>query len=404
MKDFARTHAISTLFLLLLLLSSHPPKGQVVGFSSSGQTVLNSHQHPLSYQGNTSPSRWMKRMTCFGGDTIAISTIHNSRCSLMLFSQKQKQQLHHHPEQQQQQGQDDTGLNSNHSQAKSHARARARAHRQSPLSSRREILSFSSSSLACSLFFGLTLFGNTGTSSSSSFFLSNAAYAAEEGTSSSLLEQFGTDPSKITQKIDDSSSRAPVIAKPKSESIIEPNLRSNYYYPTNKKRYLPRIKKCNDAIPDAAEAIGTGNWDAADEFVNKIADDTILPLKLYTSSLTGGGTNVKVSFTKDMFKAADDFEKAQKELVKAVKKKDQKASSKALEDLSSALSAYRVAGKLTGPDAGGDIPSVDEIRRSACRVQGRTFEQKVKARDARLAEAMAAAAGASRENGNGDMN
>mmetsp|Transcript_5532 Transcript_5532/g.10523 ORF Transcript_5532/g.10523 Transcript_5532/m.10523 type:complete len:333 (-) Transcript_5532:46-1044(-) len=210
----------------------------------------------------------------------------------------------------------------------------------------------------------------------------------------SLLEQFGTDPNKITQKSNnDAANRgAPVVAKPKTESMIEPNLRSNYYYPTNKKRYLPRIKKCNDAIPDAAEAIGTGNWDVAEEFVNKIADDTILPLKLYTSSLTGGGTNVKVSFTKDMFKAADDFEKAQKELIKAVKKRDQKASSKALEELSTALSAYRVAGKLTGPDAGGDIPSVDEIRRSACRVQGRTFEQKVKARDARLAEAMAAAA------------
>jgi hypothetical protein len=227
------------------------------------------------------------------------------------------------------------------------------------------------------------------------------ALAASDDSSVSLLEQFGTDPSKITQKSssDDASSRAAVVAKPKAESTIEPNLRSNYYYPTNKKRYLPRIKKCNDAIPDAAEAIGTGNWDAADEFVNKIADDTILPLKLYTSSLTGGGTNVKVSFTKDMFKAADDFEKAQKELVKAVKKRDQKASSKALEDLSSALSTYRVAGKLTGPDAGGDIPSVDEIRRSACRVQGRTFEQKVKARDARLAEAMAAAA--KEENGAG---
>jgi hypothetical protein len=33
---------------------------------------------------------------------------------------------------------------------------------------------------------------------------------------------------------------------------------------------------------------------------------------------------------------------------------------------------------------GGDIPSVDEIRRSACRVQGRTFEQKIKDRDSRL--------------------
>ena len=98
--------------------------------------------------------------------------------------------------------------------------------------------------------------------------------------------------------------------------------------------------------------------------MNKVADDTVLPLKLYTSSLSGGGTNVKVSFTKDMEKAAKEFEKAQKALVKAVGKKDRSGSSKALEDLSEALQAYREAGRLTGPDAGGDIPSVDEIRRS----------------------------------------
>jgi hypothetical protein len=215
------------------------------------------------------------------------------------------------------------------------------------------------------------------TVSAASLFFSGMANA-------SLLDEFGTDPSKIQQEAPVESS-GPVVAKPKGESNMEPNLRSNYYYPTNKKRYLPRIKRCNDALSIAAEAIGTEDWETADEFTNKIAEDTILPLKLYTSSLTGGGTNVKVSFTKDMNKAADKFEKAQKALAKAVAKKDRTASSKALEDLSEALQAYRQAGKLTGPDAGGDIPSVDEIRRSACRVQGRTFEQKVKERDARLA-------------------
>merc|ERR1711906_18213 len=172
---------------------------------------------------------------------------------------------------------------------------------------------------------------------------------------------------KITQKTQDEKTG---IAGTKKVSQIEPNLRSNYYYPTNKKRYLPRIKKCNDAIPGVAE-------------------DTILPMKLYTSSLAGGGTNVKVSFTKDMFKAADGFAKAQKNLAKATQKRDQESASRALEDLSTNLLAYRTAGRLTGPDAGGDIPSVDEIRRSACRVQGRRFEQKVLERDARLKEQIA---------------
>eukprot|EP00978_Attheya_sp_CCMP212_P020327 scaffold58000_cov30-Attheya_sp.AAC.1 len=193
--------------------------------------------------------------------------------------------------------------------------------------------------------------------------------------SAGLLDDFGSDPTKINQV-----TKADPITKgaAKSESNMEPNLRSNYYYPTNKKRYLPRIKKCNDAIPEAAAMIGEANWEGANEFAIKIADDTILPMKLYTSSLLGGGTNVKVSFAKDMSKAADDFEKSQKKLVTAIKKKDQTGSSTALETMASALLTYRTAGRLLGPDGGGDIPSVDEIRRSACRAQGRSFEQKIK--------------------------
>lgn len=205
-----------------------------------------------------------------------------------------------------------------------------------------------------------------------------------ENASAGLLDEYGTEPTKISNE--EKAAREAAKVAPKIESNYEPNLRSNYYYPTNKKRYLPRIKKCNDAIPDAANMIGSSDWEAAENFAVKIAEDTILPMKLYTSSLLGGGTNVKVAFAKDMNKAASDFEKAQKALVKAIGKKDQEKSSKALEDLSSALFAYRTAGKLLGPDGGGDIPSVDEIRRAACRVQGRTFEQKLKARDARLKE------------------
>lgn len=206
-----------------------------------------------------------------------------------------------------------------------------------------------------------------------------------DSVSAGLLDEYGADPSKIQETA--KASPSSTGNKAKVESNLEPNLRSNYYYPTNKKRYLPRIKKCNDAIPDAAAMIGQGDWEGAEVFATKIADDTILPMKLYTSSLLGGGTNVKVSFAKDMTKAATDFEKAQKALVKGIDKKDQEKSSRALEDLSTALLSYRTAGRLLGPDGGGDIPSVDEIRRSACRVQGRTFEQKIKSRDARLAEA-----------------
>lgn len=223
-------------------------------------------------------------------------------------------------------------------------------------------------------------------------FISNGAMALITGFGlsqpafASLLDEFGTDPTKITTAPKKEAVRTGVVAQSKGESNFEPNLRSNYYYPTNKKRYLPRIKKCNDAIPETATQIGEENWEAASNFANKIAEDTILPMKLYTSSLLGGGTNVRVSFAKDMQSSAKDFEKAQKALAKAISKQDQKKSSAALEDLSSALLVYRTAGRLLGPDGGGDIPSVDEIRRAACRVQGRTFELKVANRDARLKE------------------
>jgi len=212
-----------------------------------------------------------------------------------------------------------------------------------------------------------------------------------DAASAGLLDDYGGTDMKITTKVAPPEPVKPAVAQSKVESTMEPNLRSNYYYPTNKKRYLPRIKRCNDAIPEAATAIGTEDWDAASEFAIKIADDTILPMRLYTSSLLGGGTNVKVAFAKDMNKAADDFEKAQKKLTKAIAKQDRETSSRALEDLATALQLYRESGRLTGPDGGGDIPSVDEIRRSACRVQGRTFEQKVKDRDARLKEVAAVA-------------
>ena len=73
-----------------------------------------------------------------------------------------------------------------------------------------------------------------------------------------LLDDYGTDPAVEKQPVKKEQAKN----KGKAESALEPNLRSNYYYPTNKVRYLPRIKKCSDAIPGAAEAIGVEDWDA----------------------------------------------------------------------------------------------------------------------------------------------
>lgn len=83
-----------------------------------------------------------------------------------------------------------------------------------------------------------------------------------------LLDEYGSDPSRIKDPTADAArkNKEAITAAPKAESNYEPNLRSNYYYPTNKKRYLPRIKKCNDAIPSAAALIGSEDWEGAEEF------------------------------------------------------------------------------------------------------------------------------------------
>eukprot|EP00986_Skeletonema_menzelii_P008730 scaffold3792_cov160-Skeletonema_menzelii.AAC.7 len=192
-----------------------------------------------------------------------------------------------------------------------------------------------------------------------------------------LLDEYGTDPlSDNNQPTNKKKEVVQARDKGKPESNLEPNLRSNYYYPTNKVRYLPRIKKCSDAIPGVAEAIGQEDWESVKNFATVVADDTVLPLKLYVSSLTGGGTNVKVGFAKNMMSAAKQFEKNQALLVKAVEKKDGAKSSAALEMMAEALLTYRTEGRLLGPDGGGDIPSVDEIRRSTKRFRGEAFEAK----------------------------
>jgi hypothetical protein len=218
-----------------------------------------------------------------------------------------------------------------------------------------------------------SIFTTVTTATTAAGILSSSPQSAYAG----LLDEYGADPN--TDKQQPSSSKKEKVQardKGKPESNLEPNLRSNYYYPTNKVRYLPRIKKCSDAIPAVAVAIGNEDWDAVRDFATVVADDTILPMKLYVSSLTGGGTNVKVGFAKNMMSAAKTFEKNQALLLKAVDKKDGGKSSAALEAMAEAMLEYRTEGRLLGPDGGGDIPSVDEIRRSTKRFRGEAFEAK----------------------------
>jgi len=227
-------------------------------------------------------------------------------------------------------------------------------------------------------------------SSTTISFLSLLSLLPSNPVSASLLEEYGSDPTTIDNEKQKKGTKVDLARdKGKPASNMEPNLRSNYYYPTNKVRYLPRIKKCSDSIPAVADAIGNEDWDVVQNFATVVADDAILPMKLYVSSLSGGGTNVKVGFSKDMMTAAKAFEKSRADLVKSTDKRDVIKSSAALESMAEAMLAYRSSGRLLGPDGGGDIPSVDEIRRSTKRAGRDMFEAKVKERDARLKAAVA---------------
>jgi len=216
-----------------------------------------------------------------------------------------------------------------------------------------------------------------------SFAAFGAVFVQPLVASAGLLDEFGADPSKIAEK---EKAAVEVVSLNASKGAvgIDPTLKGSYYYPTAKKRYLPRIKKVSDAIIAVPDSISLADWEAVGVFADKVADDAVLPLKLYVSSLDGQGLNMANSYAKVMKKDADVFEVKVKDLQKAVKKQDSEKAIVAVQGMSIALQEYREQGRLTGPDGGGDIPSVDEIRRSACRVQGRSFEQKIQARDARL--------------------
>ncbi|GMH52506.1 hypothetical protein TL16_g01244 [Triparma laevis f. inornata] len=127
---------------------------------------------------------------------------------------------------------------------------------------------------------------------------------------------------------------------PKSAGAIDPNLRANYYYPTARKRYLPRIKKASDQISTIPDLIASSSWSEVKDFSVKVADDTVLPMKLYTSSLAGQGLNLKSQTITVMTKSAEDFDKYNKQLSKAADKKDVEKSVVALQKVRSEATSW----------------------------------------------------------------
>ena len=137
-----------------------------------------------------------------------------------------------------------------------------------------------------------------------------------------------------------------------------------YYYPTAKKRYLPRILKVSNGIGEVSNAIQSEQWESVEAFY-KDADNAILPLKLYVSSLDGQGLGMANSYAAQMKKNSDVYETNVGFLKSAIAKRNKDQALSAVTEMGVAVTEYRQTGRLTDDD--GNIPSVDEMRRMAMR-------------------------------------
>lgn len=133
---------------------------------------------------------------------------------------------------------------------------------------------------------------------------------------------------------------------------IESNLRGQYYFPTARKRYLPRVKLAWDSIPDAEDAARTSRWSVVTDMSAGILGDAVLPMKLYASALAGGGLSINSSFIEKMTGCGEKYEGAVKKLAKASKKKDTGLALNSLTEMRSAIAKYRELGRLEADDFG----------------------------------------------------
>lgn len=141
------------------------------------------------------------------------------------------------------------------------------------------------------------------------------------------------------------------------EMEIESNLRGQYYFPTARKRYLPRVKVAWDTLPDAEQAVRSNQWSEVAELEKQELRDALLPMRLYASSLAGQGLSISAKFIERMNSQADSYEGALKKLAKAAKKKETPVALETLSVMKDAISKYRQFGHLESDDFGiGEIP------------------------------------------------
>lgn len=143
---------------------------------------------------------------------------------------------------------------------------------------------------------------------------------------------------------------------------IESNLRGQYYFPTARKRYLPRVKLAWDSLPDVEQAAKSNHWpDVVGLWTDELSN-AVLPMRLYARSLTGQGLNVNAKFIDRMNAQTDLYEAALKRLTTAAMRKETASVLASLTDMRDALSKYRESGHLGSPDFGiGELPENNRV-------------------------------------------
>jgi hypothetical protein len=127
---------------------------------------------------------------------------------------------------------------------------------------------------------------------------------------------------------------------------------------------LPRIQKVTNELSQVPDAILNDDWETVREFA-KVAENAILPLQLYQSSLDGQGLSMNNSYAKIMKQDAMEYEKQYKLFEKAIGKRDKDTALSTVTNMAVAVADYRQQGRLRDDD--GNIPSVDEIKRMTMR-------------------------------------
>lgn len=143
---------------------------------------------------------------------------------------------------------------------------------------------------------------------------------------------------------------------------IESNLRGQYYFPTARKRYLPRVKLAWDTLPSVEQAAKNKHWPEVASLSTDELSDAVLPMRLYASSLAGQGLSINAKFIDKMNVQADLYEAALKRLTGAVRGKDTGVVLASITDMKDALSKYRESGHLDAPDFGiGELPQNNRV-------------------------------------------